>query len=41
MKDKTSYFVGHFHNEKDAARAYNAKAVELFGEYAYLNECFG
>jgi hypothetical protein len=38
MKDKTSYFAGHYHNEKDAARAYNAKAVELFGEYAYLND---
>lgn len=29
--------IGYFDNEEDAARAYNAKAAELFGEYAYLN----
>jgi len=29
--------LGYFHNEIDAAKAYNQKARELFGEYAYLN----
>ena len=30
--------IGYFENEKEAALAYNKKAKELFGEYAYLNE---
>ena len=30
--------LGYFFDEKDAARAYNAKAKELWGEFAYLNE---
>lgn len=29
--------IGYFDSEEAAARAYNAKAVELFGEFAYLN----
>lgn len=29
--------LGHFELERDAALAYNAKAVELFGEFACLN----
>jgi hypothetical protein len=29
--------IGYYKNEDDAARAYNAKAVELFGSFAYLN----
>ncbi len=31
------HFLGKFDNEIDAARAYDAKARQLFGEYAYLN----
>lgn len=31
-------FLGRFINEKDAAKAYNERAKELFKEYAYLNE---
>jgi len=30
--------IGRFDNEDDAALAYNEKAVEFFGEYAFLNE---
>ena len=32
-----SIFVGRFCSEVEAARAYDRKAYECFGEYAYLN----
>jgi len=31
-------YLGVYDDIKDAARAYNSKALELFGDYAYLNE---
>jgi len=31
------YFIGHFINEIEAARAYDTKAEEIFGEFAVLN----
>ena len=30
--------IGYFDNEKHAARVYNIKAIEMFGEYAHLND---
>lgn len=31
------YHIGYFREEYDAAQAYNMKAEELFGEFAYFN----
>lgn len=36
--NRKQYYLGLFEDEIDAARAYNIKAKELHGEYAYLNE---
>ncbi len=36
-KDKKTYYLGKFENEKKAAMAYNIKAKELYGEFAYQN----
>jgi hypothetical protein len=30
--------IGYFDTELEAAKAYNAKALELFGEFAHLNK---
>jgi group I intron endonuclease len=35
---KKTYRLGHFHTAEDAALAYNAKAVELYGDNAILNK---
>jgi hypothetical protein len=37
IKDKKEYSLGYFINEIDAAKAYNIKAVELYGDQANLN----
>ncbi len=34
---KKIYFLGYFENEKKAAKAYDKKSFELFGDYAYFN----
>lgn len=36
-KDYRCYHIGFFHSAKEAAKAYNEKAKELHGEFAYLN----
>ncbi|MCK5172440.1 MAG: endonuclease, partial [Planctomycetes bacterium] len=35
-KDR-EYFLGYFRDEAQAGRAYDKKAKELFGDFAYLN----
>lgn len=36
-KDKKTYYVGSYKTERKAGLAYNEKAIELYGEFAYKN----
>jgi hypothetical protein len=40
-KNRKSILIGYFDTEIEAARAYNKKAQELFGEFAKFNEVIG
>lgn len=37
-KDNKNYHVGYFDDIKDAIISYNKKALELYGEFAYINK---
>lgn len=37
MKDKKSFWLGYYENPVDAAKAYDKKARELYGEFARTN----
>ena len=41
QKNKKSIFIGRFLTEEEAALAYNNKASELFGNFAFLNDVKG
>ncbi len=35
--DRLLFYIGCFDKKEDGAKAYDKKAIELFGEFAYLN----
>lgn len=37
QKDRKKYFLGRYKTQEEAALAYNNKALELYGEFALLN----
>ena len=37
-KNNKKIHIGYFKNEKEAAKAYNKLAIELFGQYVHLNK---
>jgi hypothetical protein len=37
MHNQKRVFFGYYKTKEEAARAYDKKAIELFGEFAYLN----
>lgn len=39
--NKVRYFLGYFKNKNEAALAYNGKAKELLGEFAFINNVAG
>lgn len=34
---RRTFFIGYFATAKEAAQRYDAKAIELFGQFAFLN----
>lgn len=37
-KDKKTHYIGSYKTERQAGLAYNNKALELYGEFAYQNK---
>lgn len=37
-KDYKTHYLGYYATQEEAAEAYNAKAIELYGDFASLNE---